>query len=130
MPGRGAGERLVIDPNNNSILYLGARSGHGLWKSTDSGLTWARVQSLTATGTFAQTPSDTSGTPHSTCHKLVYVLTIGTSGYNSDPIGVGWIVFDTTGPKTAAGTSRIFVGVESVGSPSIWVSEDAGVTCK
>jgi hypothetical protein len=23
MPGRGAGERLVIDPNNNNVLYLG-----------------------------------------------------------------------------------------------------------
>jgi hypothetical protein len=29
MPGRGMGERLVVDPNKNSILYLGAPSG--LW---------------------------------------------------------------------------------------------------
>src|SRR5204863_232123 len=35
MPGRNMGERLAIDPNNNSILYLGTRSGHGLWRSTD-----------------------------------------------------------------------------------------------
>ena len=61
MPGRGAGERLAIDPNNNKILYLGARSGHGLWRSNDSGLTWSRVLSLTATGTFAQNPGDSSG---------------------------------------------------------------------
>lgn len=61
MPGRGAGERLVIDPNNNSILYLGARSGHGLYKSTDFGLTWNRVTSLSATGAFVTSPSDTSG---------------------------------------------------------------------
>jgi hypothetical protein len=27
MPGRGAGERLVVDPNKNSILFLGAPSG-------------------------------------------------------------------------------------------------------
>jgi xyloglucan-specific exo-beta-1,4-glucanase len=26
MPGRGAGERLVIDPNNNKVLYLGMYS--------------------------------------------------------------------------------------------------------
>ena len=37
MPGRGMGERLAIDPNRNSILYLGAPSGHGLWRSGDSG---------------------------------------------------------------------------------------------
>ena len=61
MPGRGAGERLVIDPNNHNLLYLGARSGHGLWKSTDAGLTWNRVSSFTATGTFVQNPGDTSG---------------------------------------------------------------------
>jgi xyloglucan-specific exo-beta-1,4-glucanase len=30
MPGRGMGERLVIDPKNNKIIYLGARSGTGL----------------------------------------------------------------------------------------------------
>jgi xyloglucan-specific exo-beta-1,4-glucanase len=61
MPGRGSGERLVIDPNNNKVLYLGARSGHGLWRSVDAGLTWTRVTSFTETGTFAADPSDTSG---------------------------------------------------------------------
>jgi xyloglucan-specific exo-beta-1,4-glucanase len=35
MPGRGLGERLAVDPHDNSILYFGARSGHGLWKSTN-----------------------------------------------------------------------------------------------
>ncbi|KAF9514311.1 glycoside hydrolase family 74 protein [Hydnum rufescens UP504] len=109
MPGRGAGERLMIDPNNNKVLYFGARSGHGLWRSTDAGLTWGRVTSFPATGTYAQNPSDTSG-------------------YNSDPLGVGWIVFDTTSSVTTAGTSRIFVGVLSIGSPSIWMSNNAGVT--
>jgi xyloglucan-specific exo-beta-1,4-glucanase len=61
MPGRGAGERLMIDPNNNNVLYLGARSGHGLWRSTNAGLTWTRVTSFPATGTFVQDSSDTSG---------------------------------------------------------------------
>lgn len=61
MPGRGAGERLVIDPNNQNLLYLGARSGHGLWKSTDAGVTWNRVGSFPVTGTFVQSASDYSG---------------------------------------------------------------------
>src|SRR5678816_2704231 len=34
MPGRGPGERLAVDPNRNSVLYLGAPSGNGLWRST------------------------------------------------------------------------------------------------
>ena len=66
MPGRGAGERLQVDPNNNSKIYLGTRSGHGLWQSLDSGLTWTKVAGLTATGTFVADASDSSGkdSPH------------------------------------------------------------------
>ena len=48
MPGRGAGERLAIDPNRNGTIYLGAPSGNGLWRSTDSGATWSKVTSFTA----------------------------------------------------------------------------------
>ncbi|EEB98290.1 hypothetical protein MPER_02229, partial [Moniliophthora perniciosa FA553] len=61
MPGRGMGERLAIDPNNNNILFFGARSGNGLWKSSDKGKTWSKVPSLTNTGTFAPDPSDSQG---------------------------------------------------------------------
>lgn len=37
--GRGNGERLVVDPNNSNVLFVGTRA-NGLWKSTDAGLTW------------------------------------------------------------------------------------------
>lgn len=43
--GRGAGERLVIDPANNRNLLLGTRK-NGLWRSTDHGVTWAQVSSF------------------------------------------------------------------------------------
>lgn len=58
MPGRGMGERLVIDPNNNSILYLGARSGNGLWVSKDAAATWSHVTSFPDPGTYI---ADASG---------------------------------------------------------------------
>jgi len=45
-------QRLAVDPNLNSVLYFGARSGHGLWKSTDSGATWSNVTSFKWTGGF------------------------------------------------------------------------------
>jgi hypothetical protein len=35
--GRGAGERLVVDPNLGSVLFLGTNE-NGLWKSVDSGV--------------------------------------------------------------------------------------------
>jgi photosystem II stability/assembly factor-like uncharacterized protein len=43
--GRGAGERLVIDPSDNRTLLLGTRKD-GLWRSTDSGVTWRQVSTF------------------------------------------------------------------------------------
>ena len=43
--GKGAGERLRIDPNKGNILYFGSRTT-GLWKSSDYGTTWSKVTSL------------------------------------------------------------------------------------
>src|SRR5690606_38694904 len=42
MPGRGMGERLAVDPNDNAVVYFGAESGNGLWRSTDHGVTWSQ----------------------------------------------------------------------------------------
>ncbi len=51
--GRQNGERLAVDPNNGNILYCGTRR-NGLFKSTNAGATWARMNSLNVTST----PSD------------------------------------------------------------------------
>lgn len=47
-------QRLAVDPNSNNILFFGARSGNGLWKSTDFGKTWAKVSSLPNAGTIEE----------------------------------------------------------------------------
>lgn len=60
-------QRLAVDPHSNNILFFGARSGNGLWKSTNFGATWTKV-TFTNTGTFIPDSSDSSG-------------------YNSDKIG-------------------------------------------
>ncbi|KIJ46121.1 carbohydrate-binding module family 1 protein [Sphaerobolus stellatus SS14] len=109
MPGRGMGERLAIDPNSNGILFFGARSGNGLWKSTDFGVTWTKVSSFTNTGTYVPDPTDTSG-------------------YNSDIIGISWVTFDQTSGTSGKATPRIFVGVASLGANNVFVSNDAGST--
>ncbi|MFI8500023.1 RICIN domain-containing protein [Streptomyces sp. NPDC085524] len=44
-PGRGAGERLVINPSDPGTLLLGTRK-NGLWRSTDHGATWNQVSSF------------------------------------------------------------------------------------
>ncbi|KAL6229915.1 hypothetical protein BDW75DRAFT_245300 [Aspergillus navahoensis] len=108
MPGRGMGERLAVDPNDNRILFFGARSGNGLWKSTDYGATWAKVTSFTWTGTYIQDPS---------------------SSYTSDPVGIAWVTFDSTSGTSGSPTPRIFVGIADTGE-SVFVSGDAGATWK
>lgn len=47
--GRSIGERLSVDPHQNSILFFGSRSD-GLWKSGDFGATWSKVDSFPVTG--------------------------------------------------------------------------------
>ncbi|KAL2128547.1 hypothetical protein VTI74DRAFT_9033 [Chaetomium olivicolor] len=109
MPGRGMGERLAVDPNNSKILYFGARSGNGLWKSTDGGVTWAKVSSFTNPGTFIPDPNDVGG-------------------YNGDIIGLTFVTFDSTSGLTNGATSRIFVGTADNITASVYVSNDAGAT--
>ena len=46
--GRGVGERLAIDPNDNNILYFGSRHD-GLWISKDTALTWNKVENFPVT---------------------------------------------------------------------------------
>ena len=48
--GRGEGERLQVDPNKGSILFLGTNQD-GLYKSVDSGVTWAKVSGFAPTAT-------------------------------------------------------------------------------
>ncbi|KUN88468.1 cellulose binding domain-containing protein [Streptomyces griseoruber] len=108
MPGRGMGERLAVDPNRNSVLYLGAPSGKGLWRSTDSGVTWSQVSNFPNVGTYVQDPSDTSG-------------------YASDNQGIVWVTFDESTGTSGTATKTIYVGVADKDN-AVYRSTDAGAT--
>ncbi|MFE0523466.1 cellulose binding domain-containing protein [Streptomyces sp. NPDC058954] len=108
MPGRGMGERLAIDPNKNSVLYLGAPSGKGLWRSTDSGVTWAQVTNFPNVGNYQQDPSDTTG-------------------YASDNQGIVWVTFDESTGTSGSATKTIYVGVADKDN-AVYRSTDAGAT--
>ena len=43
--GRGNGERMMVDPNNGNIIYLGTRHD-GLWRSINAGENWEKVSSF------------------------------------------------------------------------------------
>jgi hypothetical protein len=108
MPGRGMGERLAVDPNRNSVLYLGAPSGKGLWRSTDSGVTWSQVANFPNAGTYVQDPSDTSG-------------------YASDNQGIVWVTFDESTGTAGNATKTVYVGVADKDN-AVYRSTDAGAT--
>jgi hypothetical protein len=90
MPGRGQGERLAVDPNNNAIVYFGAEGGNGLWKSTNFGQTWAKVTNFPNAGNYIAVPGD------------VY------QGFNQ---GVTWVTFDKSSGTAGSTTQIIYVGV-------------------
>jgi xyloglucan-specific exo-beta-1,4-glucanase len=108
MPGRGMGERLAVDPNNDNILYLGAPNGNGLWRSTDGGVTWSKVTSFPNVGNYAPDPTDTSG-------------------YSSATEGIPWISFDKATGTAGSATQTIFAGVADLQN-TVYESTDGGST--
>ncbi len=107
MPARNMGERLAIDPNLNSTLFFAARSGNGLWKSTNSGATWSQVTSFPQPGTYAVLPGDI---------------------YQGDIIGPAWVVFDPRTGSSGKTTQTIYVGVAQPDGDNIYVSTNGGTT--
>src|SRR5205085_11479291 len=56
--GRGLGERLAIDPFHTATLLFGSRHD-GLWRSDDSGASWAKVTGFPYTGLGPPKPHST-----------------------------------------------------------------------
>ena len=117
--GRGNGERLVVDPKDGRILYLGTRHD-GLWRSRDRGVTWMRVASFPdvtepASPASAPIPGET---PQQHWRRM--------------PIRGDGIVFvkflPTASSKQRFATQTIYVGVSLMKRANLFVSTDAGVT--
>ena len=87
--GRAIGERLMVDPNDPTILFYGTRTA-GLWKSADRGRTWHQVTSL-ATLTMTQAQID--------------------STWWSSPVGVEQVIFDTDTKGAGSATQTIYTAV-------------------
>jgi len=105
MPGRSMGERLAVDSNLNSTIYFGSRL-NGLWKSTDYGVTWAKVTGFTAQPTYVELAGDS---------------------YEGQTNGIGWVVIDPRSNSTGKGSQIIYAGIADL-STSIYRSVNGGTT--
>jgi xyloglucan-specific exo-beta-1,4-glucanase len=106
MPGRGQGERLAVDPNNDNVLYFAAPSGKGLYRSTDGGATFAQVTGFPNPGNYVQSAGD---------------------AYLGDNQGVLWVTFDKTTGSAGSTTQTIYVGVADKNNP-VYRSTNGGST--
>ena len=109
--GRAIGERMMVDPNKPSILFYGSRTA-GLWKSVDSGRTWAQVTSLSSTKMSSSQLNAIGGTA----------------------MGVELVVYDTGSKGSGSATQTIYaaiapdyVNVAGLGS-NLYKSADGGGT--
>lgn len=95
--GRGLGERLAIDPFATESLLFGSRHD-GLWRSTDAGRNWRRVEGFPIAGLGKpDRPRATHG-------------------------GLSFVLFDP------AQRGRIFVGNADPGTHHLFRSDDGGAT--
>jgi photosystem II stability/assembly factor-like uncharacterized protein len=105
--GRGGGERLAVDPHDGRILFFGSRDA-GLWRSADSGATWARVATFPS---VAMAPA---------------------SRYKNEwldhAIGIGFVAFDPASGADGQPTPTLYAGVSVAGTASVFRSVDTGVT--
>jgi len=93
--GRGAGERLQVDPNFNSILFMGT-TVDGLWKSTNYASSWTRVSSFIPSGVNFVL-FDPAGESSGTATQHIFAAAADTTGkslYRSDDGGASWRVVE------------------------------------
>lgn len=100
--GRGTGERLRVDPKDNRNVWFGSRKD-GLWKSTDYGETWARVESLDVDGDYMQESCSigimwVEFDPNSSDMYIGVAMTDGSCIYKSPDGGSTWEALPANNP--------------------------------
>jgi len=130
--GRGVGERLAIDPNDNNILYFGSRAA-GLWVSKDAALTWKKVDSFpAATAAAAPAPAGPraeAGAPApGDAAAGARRGRGGPGGGRGGGVGLSFVVFDPGTGTRGHPTQTIYVGSTDPGASHLFRSTDAGQT--
>ncbi len=131
--GRGVGERLAIDPNDNDILYFGSRTA-GLWITKDAALTWNKVAGLPPASVPAATQpagprAEAGATPAAPGDAAGGAgRGRGAGGGRGGGAGLSFVVFDPSTGTRGHPTQTIYVGFTERGDSHLFRSADAGHT--
>ena len=92
--GRGCGERMCVNPNNNKEVWFGSRDS-GLWKTSDYGKNWEEVTAFPVKGNYKQEGNSigilwVTFDPTSTDMYVGAAMTDGTCIYKSTDGGESW----------------------------------------
>ena len=109
--GRFNGERLAVAPNDGNLLFFGSRRD-GLWKSTDRGATWLKVEGFPDTGDREAAPTDDARPWF---------------GFNQQPVGIVCVLFDPADGRSGRPTSTLYAAVSTTGT-NLFRSTDGGTT--
>ena len=115
---------LTIDPQNSTILYQAI--GSSLSQSTNSGLTWTALSTMTGTDTIDSIIVDPSN------HQIVYVLVLNEGIYKSIDGGGTWQLYGNNPISSfidlAIDPNNTQVLYSSSTSSAVLKSTDSGVT--
>jgi photosystem II stability/assembly factor-like uncharacterized protein len=104
--GRFNGERLAVDPNKGDILFFGSRYA-GLWKSTDRGVAWHRIE------TFPRVEGETT--------------TANEVRADVQSAGIVCVLFDPVSGKSGEATPKLWAAVSTTNA-SLYCSTNAGIS--
>lgn len=108
-PGRAAGERLMVDPNNTDVLYFGSR-WDGLQVSTDRGSNWSKAAGFpSGTGFFLNAKGEVD-----------YAKPVS--------IGISFMAIDAKAGQANGRSKILYAGLADPGPHHLYRSTDGGAT--
>jgi hypothetical protein len=117
--GRGNGERMTVDPNNGSVLYLGTRQA-GLWRSEDGARTWKKVESFPD---VTEAPPAAAAQPGRGAQPAP-----GGAGRAARGDGIVVTLVDPHSGSKGKTSSTVYAAVSLMGRDNLFRSTDSGKT--
>jgi len=123
--GQGRINTIAVDPNNPSIIYVGAPSG-GLWKSTDAGVNWIPLTDYLPQIGVSGIAIDPSNT------NTIYITTGDDDASDSYAVGVlkstdGGITWNSTGSMLGNPDSMNEIYIDPNNTNTLLVATKTGV---